>query len=73
MTRSPEKGDSPITDDVRREARRTGKDPCTILKERRRVALSQRPVDKKLIGDLVKAEKYFGCRNLRKRRKRRGA
>jgi hypothetical protein len=70
MTRSPEKGDSPITDDVRREARRTGKDPCTILKERLKAARSRRPLDKKLIRDLIKAEKYFGCRNKKKRKRR---
>lgn len=71
MTKSPEKGHSPITDDVRREARRTGKDPCTILKERLAAARSKRPLDKKLIQDLIRAEKYFGCRNRRKRRKQR--
>ncbi len=71
MTKSHEKGDTPITDEVRREAMRTGKDPCTILRERLRAAQAQRPLDKRLIRYLVKAEKYFGCRNRQKRRKRR--
>lgn len=71
MTRAPEKGDSSLTDDVRREAPRTGKDPCTIPEERLTAARSRRPLDKKLIRDLIKAEKYFGCRNRRKRQERR--
>jgi hypothetical protein len=66
MTKSPERGENEITDQARRQAARTGKHVCTILAEmlaRAKAAKNQAKVDK-----IVRAQKYLGCRNIRKRR-----
>ena len=69
MTKSHEAGRDYLTAEVRKEAQRTGEDPCAILRRRRREAKRQR--DKELKQEIQRAEKYFGCRNKRKRGKRR--
>jgi hypothetical protein len=69
MTKSRESGHDDLTDEIRREARRTGEDPCVILKRRRQQAERER--NRKEKQRIRRAEKYFGCRNRRKRGKRR--
>jgi hypothetical protein len=66
MTKSQEHGENEITEEARREAARTGTNVCAILAAMLRKA--------KADGDRVKqkkirrAQKYLGCRNIRKRR-----
>jgi hypothetical protein len=68
VTKAPESGDNEITDAVRREAARTGRDVCDILREWREQAKRQR--DRKRVRLIEKTEKYLKCRNRRKRRSR---
>ena len=68
MTKAPEHGDNEITEEVRREAQRTGRDLCEILRERLRDAVRKK--DKELRRKIVEAQKFLGCRNQRKRRRR---
>jgi hypothetical protein len=65
MTKSQEKGENEITDEARRQAVLTGKDICDILKEMLRQAKTAR--DKNRERKIKRAEKYLGCRNIRKR------
>jgi hypothetical protein len=67
MTKSQEKGENEITNEASREAARTGKDICDILKEMRTKAKAAK--DKNREGKIKRAEKYLGCRNKRKRGK----
>jgi hypothetical protein len=69
VTKSRESGQDHVTDDVRREAQRTGDDPCAIL--RRRLQEAKKKRDVAAIRQLQRAEKYFGCRNKRKRGRQR--
>jgi hypothetical protein len=68
VTKTPEKGDNDVTDEARREAARTGKDVCQILAEMLRKA--KRAKDKARQRKIVRAQKYLGCRNKRKRGRR---
>ena len=64
MTKSPEKGQNEITDEAQREAARTGKDICDILREMLRRAKVDKDKDRE--RKIKRAEKYLGCRNKRK-------
>jgi len=66
VKRAPEKGENEITDEARREAARTGKDICDILKGMIRKAKAAK--DKVRERKIKRAQKFLGCRNKRKRR-----
>jgi len=66
MTKSQESGDNELTDEARREAARTGKDLCAILAAR--LKLAKKANDKAQVKKIERAQKYLGCRNVRKRR-----
>ena len=65
MTKSPEEGENEITRDMKRR-KQAGQDVCTILARMRTDAARRR--DKVAIRKIVQAEKYFNCRNRRKRK-----
>jgi len=66
MTKSQEQGDNEYVDAVRREAVRTGRDICAILREW--LAAAKRARDRRARMKIMKAQKYMDCRNRRKRR-----
>jgi hypothetical protein len=65
MTKSQEQGANEFTELAKREAARTGRDVCDILKILLRKAKAAK--DKDLEQKIKRAEKYLGCRNRRKR------
>lgn len=65
MTKAQEKGENDITDEAKREAARTGRDVCDILKDMLQSAKAAR--DKGRVAKTKRAEKHLGCRNKRKR------
>lgn len=67
MTKAPEKGESDITDEAKREAGRTGKGICDILKGMLDKARAAK--DKERERKIKRAQKFLGCRNKRKRGK----
>jgi len=69
MTKSNERGENEITRAARQEATRTGRDVCDILRDMLAEARAVRD-----FGNIIKiqrAQKYLGCRNIRRRRRRR--
>ncbi len=66
MTKSQESGDNEFTDEARRQAARTGQDVCAILAAMLRQA--RKAGDKARVKKIERAQKYLGCRNVRKRR-----
>jgi hypothetical protein len=66
MTKSRESGENEITREVDREAARTKKHVCEILAIM--LAKAKGAGDKNLIRKIMRAQKYRGCRNIRKRR-----
>ena len=67
MTKSPEHGRNEITEWLKRQKLPPGQTVCDVLREMRRQATAAG--DKKRLVKIRKAEKFFGCRNQRKRRK----
>lgn len=65
MTRSRERGENEFTLAAKREAARTGRDVCDILKEMRERAVAAG--DQSRIAKIRRAEKYLGCRNRQRR------
>ena len=65
MTRSQESGENEITIEAKREAQRTGRNVCEILAERLRNANAA--CDSVLQIKIRRAQKYLGCRNIKKR------
>jgi hypothetical protein len=68
MTKSEERGENEITEEAKREAARTGKDVCAVpaaMLKKAKVA-----GDKARERRIVRAQKYLGCRNVRKRRRK---
>lgn len=65
MTKSPEDGESEITRELKRRIARTGENVCEVLRELRKAA--ERKRDKATLRKIIKAEKYFHCRNRNKR------
>jgi hypothetical protein len=68
MTKSEERGENELTEEAKREAARTGKDVCAILAAMLKKARAAG--DKARERKIVRAQKYLGCRNIRKRRKK---
>ncbi|MBX9581846.1 MAG: hypothetical protein K2X87_16195 [Gemmataceae bacterium] len=68
MTKSAEEGENEITRDLKRQIGRAGVDVCARLRAMRKDAERRR--DKAAVRQIVEAEKYFGCRNQRKRGRR---
>ncbi len=66
MTKAQESGENELTADARREAARTGKGVCVILAEMLEKAKAAN--DKARKKKIEQAQKYLGCRNVRKRR-----
>ena len=68
MTRSWEKGDSPIIEHAKKEAMRTGRAIEEILLEM--LATAKQAKDTKQRLEIQRAQKFFKIRNPRKRRRR---
>ena len=66
MTKSQEHGESEITAEAKRDAGRTGRHLCDILAEM--LAQAKKAGDKVRRRKIIRAQKYHGCRNKRKRR-----
>lgn len=66
MTKSREHGENEITEEAEREAARTGRHICDVLAAMLRKAKADQDGERK--RKIIKAQKYKGCRNLRKRR-----
>jgi hypothetical protein len=66
MTRSPESGENEFTDAARREATRTRRDVCAILADMLDKARADGNAER--VRKIIRAQKYLGCRNIRKRR-----
>jgi hypothetical protein len=69
MTKAPESGENEITEEARSEARRAARDVCDILRDMLRKARAAG--DTPRVKKIERAQKYLGCRNVRKRRGKR--
>jgi hypothetical protein len=69
MTKRPEKGENEITDEAKREAVRTNRNVCAILADM--LARAKLSGDRKRQQKIKQAQKFLGCRNIRKRRSKR--
>jgi hypothetical protein len=69
MTKSRERGDNEITRQADSAAASSGRDVCTILADMLRKAVAAGDTER--IRKIIRAQKYRGCRNIRKRRKKR--
>jgi hypothetical protein len=67
MTKSREHGENEITDEAKREAARRGIHVCDVLAEMLAKAKKENDIERQ--RKIVRAQKYYGCRNLRERRK----
>jgi hypothetical protein len=67
MTKSRDHGDNEITDEAKRQAASRGIHICDVLAEM--LANAKRMNDRERIRKIIRAQKYHGCRNIRKRRK----
>lgn len=67
MTRYREKGQNEIATTARREAMRTGRDVCAVL--RKMLVDAKAAGDSASVRKIIQAQKFLGCRNRRKRRK----
>jgi hypothetical protein len=67
MTKNRERGDNEITRQADSEAAKSGRDVCAILADMLRQASAAG--DNERIRKIIRAQKYRGCRNIRKRRK----
>jgi hypothetical protein len=68
MTKSREHGENETTDEAKREAARTGIDICAVLAEMLKSAQVAGDTDR--IRKIIQAQKYMGCRNIRRRRQK---
>jgi hypothetical protein len=68
VTKSQERGENEITDEAKRRAGRGG-DVCAVLAEM--LAEAKKAGDTERVKKIQKAQKYLGCRNIRKRRGKR--
>lgn len=66
MTKAQESGENEFTDAARREAQRSGRHACDVLAEM--LAKAKAAGDTERVRKIIRAEKYLGCRNVRKRR-----
>lgn len=69
MTKSRESGQNEITDEAQRKAASTNKTVCEVLAEMLADARAAGDTDR--IRKIIRAQKYLGCRNIRKRRDKR--
>jgi hypothetical protein len=67
MTRRPERGENEVTREARREAARTKKHVCDILAVM--LAAARAAGDAVRARKIIQAQKYLGCRNVRRRRR----
>ena len=65
MTKSREGGSNEITDEAKREAAHTSVPLCDILAAKLSAAKALNNTE--LIRKIIQAQKYAGCRNIRKR------
>ena len=68
MTKSHERGENDVTRAAKVWALRTNTNVCTVLE--RWLVQAKKVGDGTRVSSIVKAQKYLGCRNRRKRRKR---
>jgi uncharacterized membrane protein YebE (DUF533 family) len=66
MTKSRERGENEITEEAKREAARTKKHVCDILAAMLAAAKAAGNTERQ--RKILRAQKYLGCRNVRKRR-----
>ncbi len=66
MTKSRESGENEVTDEAKRRARSENLSFCSVLATM--LAEAKAKGDKARIRKVVKAQRYLGCRNIRKRR-----
>jgi hypothetical protein len=66
MTKSRETGQNEVTDEAKREAARKKINVSDVLAEWLKEAISTNDTER--IRKIIKAQKYLGCRNIRKRR-----
>jgi hypothetical protein len=69
MTKSEERGENEFTRSATQEAKRTGEGVCSILA--RWLSEAQKSGKAEAIQRIRKAEKHPGCRNIRRRRRKR--
>jgi hypothetical protein len=67
VTKAREHGENEITEEAKREATRTGLHVCDVLASMFPKAKAEN--DTKRMRKILKAQKYLGCRNIRKRRR----
>jgi hypothetical protein len=67
VTKAREHGENEITEEAKREAARTGLHVCDVLAAM--LAKAKAENDTKRMHKIFKAQKYLGCRNIRKRRR----
>jgi hypothetical protein len=67
VTKSREHGENEITEEAKREAARTGMHVCDVLAAM--LIKAKADNDTKRKRKILKAQKYYGCRNIRKRRR----
>ena len=65
MTKAQESGENEWVRYARQRAARTGEDVCAILRELRQDTARRR--DKATERKIIQAEKFLGCRNMKKR------
>lgn len=65
MTKSRESGENEITAEAKRRVRDEGRDVCSILSDM--LAQAKADGDRERTRKIIKAQKYLGCRNIRKR------
>ncbi len=66
MTKSREGGENEITREAKREAARTRRHVCDILADM--LTDAKAADDQERVRKIIRAQKYLGCRNIRKRR-----
>ncbi len=66
VTRNQEKGENEITREVKKRCQRSREDPCAVLREM--LAQAQEDGDQIQIDKIKEAQKFLGCRNIRKRK-----
>jgi hypothetical protein len=68
MTKSRETGENEITEEAKRRAKRENREVGAILEEMLEAAKARG--DSKGMRKIVRAQKYLGLRNIKKRRRR---
>ena len=66
MSRSRERGENEVTDEAKQRAWAENRDICAVLSTMLDEAKAEGDTER--IRKIVRAQKYAGCRNIRKRR-----